>query len=200
MKPSTVAAFILAGGKSTRMGADKAFLPMNGRTLLAHALETAHTLTNSVFIVGDPAKFAGFGPTIPDIFPDTGPLGGIHAALAADKAEFNLMLGVDMPLMSGSLLSYLVQQAQASSAMVTIPYIAGFLQPLCAVYRKDFAAVAEHALRAANYKIDPLFRTLEIRQIADSELQEKGFSERLFANVNTAEEYRTLFSSHPDVI
>jgi molybdopterin-guanine dinucleotide biosynthesis protein A len=196
----TVALFILAGGKSTRMGTDKAFLPLKGRTLLAHALETAHALTNAVFLVGDPAKFAGFGSTIPDIFPDTGPLGGIHSALVADKAELNLILGVDMPLVTGYLLSYLIQQAQASPAMVTVPYIAGFFQPLCAVYRKEFATVAEHALRAGKYKIDPLFQTIEIRKISSAELQEKGFSERLFTNINTAEEYRTLSSSSPDVI
>ena len=76
-----VSAFILAGGKSTRMGADKAFVLLKGRTLLARMLEAARSLTSHVRIVGDPAKYGAFAPVVHDIFPACGPLGGIHAAL-----------------------------------------------------------------------------------------------------------------------
>ena len=76
-----VTAFVLAGGKSTRMRADKAFVSLDGRTLLARALDIARCVTQDVRIVGDPHKFATFGPTVEDVFPNCGPLGGIHAAL-----------------------------------------------------------------------------------------------------------------------
>jgi molybdopterin-guanine dinucleotide biosynthesis protein A len=198
MTDITVAAFILAGGKSTRMGTDKAFLPFKGRTLLSRALETAHAITDAVYIVGDTAKFTGLGQIISDTFLDSGPLGGIHAALAAHKVEFNLVLAVDLPLVSGDLLTYLLQQARESNAVVTVPRVNGLFQPLCAVYKRDFADPAEQALRAANYKIDPLFRSVETRIISDSELQQAGFSDHLFTNVNTAEEYRSLFTGNAD--
>ena len=76
---SDVTAFILAGGKSTRMGADKAFVEYDGRTLLARALDLARSITHDVRIVGSPERFAPFAPVVEDIFRDCGPLGGIHA-------------------------------------------------------------------------------------------------------------------------
>src|SRR6267378_5266072 len=78
-----VTAFILAGGKSTRMGTDKAFAALDGRTLLARALDLARSVAPDVRVVGDAAKFAAFAPVVEDVFRDCGPLGGIHAALRA---------------------------------------------------------------------------------------------------------------------
>ena len=74
--PSTgLTAFILAGGMSTRMGADKAFVMLDGRTLLARLLELAHSVTSDVRIVGDAGKFASFAPVVEDVFRGCGPLG-----------------------------------------------------------------------------------------------------------------------------
>src|SRR4029077_202940 len=69
-----VTAFVLAGGKSIRMGVDKAFVQLDGRTLLAHALELARCLASDARIVGDVAKFRKFGPVVEDIFRNCGPL------------------------------------------------------------------------------------------------------------------------------
>jgi len=87
-----VTAFILAGGKSTRMGVDKAFAGLDGRTLLARALQLARSVASDVRIVGNKAKFARFGPVVEDMFPNCGPLGGIHAALRASATDLNLVL------------------------------------------------------------------------------------------------------------
>src|ERR1700722_6676083 len=94
------AVFILAGGKSTRMGADKAFVTLDGRTLLARALELARLVTADVCIVGDAEKFAPFAPVVEDEFRGCGPLAGIHAALRASAVELNLMLAGDLPFVS----------------------------------------------------------------------------------------------------
>ena len=68
-----ITAFILAGGKSTRMGTDKAFVKFNGKTLLLRALEIARGVTGDVRIVGSPEKFSKYGPVVEDIFRDCGP-------------------------------------------------------------------------------------------------------------------------------
>ena len=83
----SVNAFVMAGGKSSRMGQDKAFLQLGARTLLARALELAGAVAGSTCIVGNPEKFAGMGPVIPDAYPGQGPLAGIHAALTASDTE-----------------------------------------------------------------------------------------------------------------
>src|SRR5438874_1015531 len=111
-----VAAFILAGGKSSRMGADKAFVELDGRTLLARALDLARAVSSDVRIVGDPAKFAPFAPVIADVFRGCGPLGGIHAALRGSRTELNLILAVDLLFVSPALLQYLIKRARDSVA------------------------------------------------------------------------------------
>src|SRR6202041_714096 len=109
-----VAAFILAGGKSARMGSDKAFVMLDGRTLLERALELAPSVTKDVRVVGGAEKFAAFAPVVEDVFRECGPLGGIHAALRASAAELNLMLAVDVPFVPAELLRYLVARARGS--------------------------------------------------------------------------------------
>jgi len=194
--------FVLAGGKSSRMGmnTDKAFLDFGGQTLLDRALSVMGTVCDSVAIVGDPAKFAKCGSTnygsakyksvVADIFSGCGPLAGIHAALVHSPAELNLMLAVDMPFVSTKLLAFLFAVAEESDAIVTVPRTTHGLQPLCAVYRRDFSTTAEQALRAGNYKIDAAFAGVSIRVIEEAELAAAGFSERSFFNVNTPQDRR----------
>ncbi len=181
-------AFILAGGKSTRMGADKAFVELQGRTLLERTLELARGVAGEVRIVGDRAKFAAFAPVVEDVFPGCGPLGGIHAALRASQTDLNLMLAVDLPLMSPAPLQYLVTRARGTPATVTAAWANGGWQPLCAVYRRQFAEPAEQALRAGKYKIAPLFAPDCTQLVSEQELADAGFSADIFRNVNTPEE------------
>jgi molybdopterin-guanine dinucleotide biosynthesis protein A len=183
-----VTAFVLAGGKSSRMGSDKAFLRFGDETLLSLALKAAHAVAEEVRIVGDAKKFAGFGPVVEDVYRDQGPLGGIHAALSSSATELNLMLAVDLPFVGPKLLKYLLSRAKESSAMVTVPRAGGGLQPLCAVYQCGFADAAEEALRGGKNKIDPLFERVGTCVIEEEELVRAGFSVEMFRNLNTLEE------------
>lgn len=182
-------AFILAGGKSTRMGADKAFVELDGLTLLARVLDVARSLTPDVRIVGEPARFAPFAPVVEDIFRNCGPLAGIHAALRSSQTDLNLILAVDLPFISSPLLRFLVARAKDSpTSSVTVPSTAEGWQPLCAVYRKQFAGAAEQALRAGRYKIDKLFHAVDTQSIQPEELEAAGFPRTVFRNLNTPQE------------
>lgn len=182
--------FILTGGRSSRMGADKAFLDFGGRTLLERALGIMRQTCSNLAIVGEPAKFVTYGTVVPDVYPACGPLAGIHAALRHSSAELNLVLAVDMPFVSPALLAFLLAAASDTDAIVTVPGTARGFQPLCAVYRRSFAAPAEEALRAGKYKVDALFSAVAVRIIEESELAAAGFSDRVFSNVNTPEDLR----------
>jgi molybdenum cofactor guanylyltransferase len=198
MKQPRLTGFVLAGGKSTRMGRDKAVLSLNGRTLLETALAAVHPVVNEVFILGPPEPYRAYAPVIADIFPGCGPLGGIHAALAQTKTEFNLMIAVDTPFLSAALLRYLAERALAARAVVTAPEINGYPQPLCAVYSRDFLPIAEQALGAGAYKIAPLFpndRTLVIRE---TELAQVAFTAEMFENLNTPEDLERARRRQPE--
>ena len=182
--------FILAGGQSSRMGADKAFLNFGGCTLLERAIAALGRVCD-VAIVGDPAKFSPYGNVIEDAYPGRGPLAGIHAALTHSSAELNLVLAVDMPLVSTDLLAFLFASAESTDALVTVPHSARRFQPLCAVYRRPFAIVAEQALKAGQNKIDTLFAAIPVRVIKSEELASAGFSDQVFLNLNTPEDLQT---------
>jgi molybdopterin-guanine dinucleotide biosynthesis protein A len=179
---------VLVGGKSSRMGRDKAFVEFGGQTLLDRALAVVGGVCDQVMIAGDPTVFAKYGSAVADVFPGCGPLAGIHAALAASPAELNLMLAVDMPFVSRELLGFLFAAAEKCDAVVTVPRSGRGLQPLCAVYRRAFSVAAEQALRAGKYKIDAAFSGVSVRVIEENQLVAAGFSEQTFFNVNTPQD------------
>jgi molybdopterin-guanine dinucleotide biosynthesis protein A len=178
-------AFVLAGGKSTRMGRDKAFIRFEGSTLLARALKTASAVSASVFIVGEARKFSRFAPVVEDEYRDQGPLGGIHAALRHSVSELNIMLAVDLPFVSGEFLRFLLGRAEICDQWVTVPEADGQLQPLCAVYRRNFAELAEKALRDGQNKIGRLFTPQVARVTTEDEWRGHGFARNTFHNLNS---------------
>jgi molybdopterin-guanine dinucleotide biosynthesis protein A len=190
-----VTAFILAGGKSSRMGTEKAFLELDGRLLIDRMIGIAKSVSEAMRIVGPKQKFGAFGQIVTDIYPDRGPLGGIHAALTMSPTEYNLMLAVDMPFVESKLLKYLLAEAHKTPALVVVPRVGGGYQPLCAVYRKAFAEVAEKALSRGDNKIDKLFEPGITRVIDEAEFAQLGLPPTMFQNLNTREEYENAKSS-----
>jgi molybdopterin-guanine dinucleotide biosynthesis protein A len=171
------------------MGQDKAFLELDGRTLLDRALELARSVAGDVSIVGPKDKFARFGPVVQDILSGRGPLAGIHAALSSSKSDLNLILALDTPFVQAGFLRYLTGEAEGGAAVVTVPRIAGQSQPLCAIYRREFLAVAEDSLRHGRNKIDPLFSQVPCRVIDENELLRLGLDPQMFENLNTPEQW-----------
>ena len=186
---SEITAFVLAGGKSTRMGSDKAFLRLQEETLLTRALKIAGSVAEDVRIVGDKTKFAAFGRVAEDAYRDRGPLGGIHGALSSTTTELNLMLAVDLPFVLPKFLKYLLVRARESGAIVTVPRSGSGLQPLCAIYRRPFLEAAEQSLRDGKNKIDSLFASVATCVIEGGEFATAGFPVGMFRNVNTPEEF-----------
>ena len=186
---TAVTGFILAGGKSSRMGCDKSFLVLGGQTLLERAIELVRTITPEVRIVGSAMKFSSFGTVTSDVFPERGPLGGIHAALVNSPTDLNVIVGIDLPFLEGRFLTDLVNEAESSQAVVTVPRVGDHFQPLSAVYRKAFLAPAELALSRGKNKIDALFSGISLRVIEESELTVRGYNRFMFANLNTPQDW-----------
>jgi molybdopterin-guanine dinucleotide biosynthesis protein A len=171
------------------MGTDKAFVKLEGRSLLERVLAQAQAVSPAVHIVGSRQKFAGLGTVVEDIFVGHGPLGGIHAALRSSRTDLNLILAVDMPFVGLQLLRHLLQSAEAHpAAVVTAPRTSDGWQPLCAVYRRSFADLAEAALAQGKNKIDTLFANIQVCVVGERELAQFGWSPAMFRNLNTPEE------------
>jgi molybdopterin-guanine dinucleotide biosynthesis protein A len=127
------AGFVLAGGRSSRMGADKALLPLCGMPLIAHALGILHQAGLPASIAGARSLLSGFASVIPDSDPGQGPLGGICAALASTSARWAVFLPVDLPLLPVALVTCLLSHARTTGCAVTLASIGGFAQTFPAV-------------------------------------------------------------------
>ena len=176
------------------MGSDKALLVFREHTLLGRVLKTAAAVAGQVVIVGPRERYAKYGVVIEDVYAGCGPLGGIHSALSATVTELNLVLSVDMPLMTAEFLSWLLARAGAAREWMVVPDALGGQQPLCAVYRRPVQALADQALKDGDYKIGHLFQRAPTLYISEAEMREAGFSPQIFRNVNTAREYDALLS------
>lgn len=134
--PESAAGFVLAGGHSSRMGSDKALALFQGVPLVQVALNTLAAAGAPARIAGCRSPLKAFAEEIPDTFPETGPMGGIHAALSVSQAEWNLFLPVDLPLMPSSLLACLLQRARLTGAPVTVAKLNGRIEPFPAVLHR----------------------------------------------------------------
>jgi molybdopterin-guanine dinucleotide biosynthesis protein A len=185
------AAFVLAGGASSRMGRDKAGLVLRGKTLLERAVDIARAAGGEVCIVGSGdyiirASKALRVPVLADSFPGQGPLAGIHAALTSNyTSELNFVLAVDTPFVTPSFVDYLLNLARESPALVIAPRIDERLHPLCAVYRRAFAECAAGALAHGRNKIEAAIPADALEVLTQEELRHAAFDPAMFANLNT---------------
>lgn len=148
-----VGGYILAGGLSTRMGRDKAVVEYKGSSLLVRALAAMAKVVSAPKIVGTRPDLATYAPVVPDLHPVIGPLGGLHSALHDTKAEINLFLPVDLPLLPHFFLSYLLERAHLTGAVATVPLLNGMPQPLVAVYCRALLPLLEEAILRKEYKV-----------------------------------------------
>jgi len=117
------AGFVLAGGRSSRMGQDKALVQLAGRPLVAHALAVLRNAGLEASLAGASSSLAAFAPVVEDYESGRGPLGGICSALASTAARRAVFLPVDLALLPVSLVDYLLYHAQITGRAVTLPSV-----------------------------------------------------------------------------
>jgi molybdopterin-guanine dinucleotide biosynthesis protein A len=140
--------FVLAGGRSTRMGEDKALVRFAGLPLVEGALGILREAGLDARIAGGASGLAEFAPLVEDAQPGLGPLGGICAALASTSARLAVFLPVDLPLLPAALVAYMLDHARITGRAVTVPSVNGFVQTFPAVVNRAALATLESELAA----------------------------------------------------
>ena len=183
--------FILVGGASSRMGADKSLLRLGRRTFVEIVAEALRPLANSVRVVGSRPSSAGHGlGVVPDVHENLGALGGLHAALSACGARWAAVVSCDLPFVTAGLLSRLASFAREDCDAVAAVQKDGRPQPLCALYAVEACgAVAEELIRAGELRPRVLLDRVRTRWVAFEELSDLPGSANFFRNVNTPSEY-----------
>ncbi len=189
-----VCAVILAGGRSSRMGVNKALLDFDGRPLISIVIDRVRPLTDRIIISSndnDSYRFLNF-PVVPDRFMDCGPLAGFHAAMLSNVSSVYLMLACDLPNLQSPLLRNLVLLADGVDAVIPRTEDGG-LHPLCAVYRRTCLPSIERALQRGTNKVVETFLndTLVVKWVGPNE---GHYRDADLANINTPEDLQRLKS------
>lgn len=184
-------AIILSGGKSSRMGSNKALLKIREKTNIERIKdELKHVFDDIILVTNDPETYQFLNmKTVPDHFPGSGPLAGIHAGLEASDYEENFVVACDMPFVSAELAANLVRMLKHHDAVV--PVMEGMQHPLFAAYQKRTAIEAKTCIEEGVFRMKHLLDRLDVRYLdeADLKLYCEGNLERVFFNMNRPEEY-----------
>jgi len=191
-------AFVMAGRRSTRMGADKALLPWGRTTLLGNAASRLRAVTGDVRVLcGPQPRYEGLGyAVVTDDAGDApkgaghagaGPLAGLLAALRAIEGAHALILAVDLPLVTTEVLAALAAVRAQGDAVV--PFTARGPEPLCAVYASACAEAVARRLGAGERRMSSFWPDVHVRRFEGPELERLGDPDRLFRNLNAPEDY-----------
>lgn len=208
-----ISGFVLAGGRSSRLGQDKVLLPWRGQTLLLHAVTRLQQVCRIVYVCGNRPDLCEHLPqsvsTVPDARKGTGPLGGIVSALEISSNPWNLLLAVDLPLVPVGLLSRLTEFAIDNHASETqtkcvIPTVGERPQPLCGLYHKSLAQPMHRALEEGKYKVldavqyagwltntsEPVVHYVEMETFSSDQVPRSSVICDWFLNINTTDDLR----------
>lgn len=191
--------FVLAGGRSSRMGADKLNLPIGGGSFLERAVKALTPVCVTVKIVlNESQQIAPGPPIVRDIYANRGALGGIHAALKNCATKYAVVLAVDLPFVSTGALEILIDFALASNKYVGfVPRQPdGQFQPLCAVYRARYCLpAAEQALSEnESASVRDFLELIAPKFIESARLSE---NENLLFNVNFPADFEQVKNNRP---
>jgi molybdopterin-guanine dinucleotide biosynthesis protein A len=178
------AAIILAGGKSSRMGADKSFLPIQGKPMIQRLYENLRGNFDEVLISSsEPDKYAFLGVrVIPDRFPEHGPLMGIASAMEASSNERNFIIACDIPDPNIRLARKMLIESEGCDAVVPV-FGNDRMEPLFAVYKKNLLPLIQETLSLGKRRIRDFFEFCNVKNL-------KMDGSEAIENINTMEDYK----------
>lgn len=193
--PYTIA--ILAGGESSRMGTDKAFVPLLGKPMIAHIIDRMRSLEPAalILITNRPADYKPLGlPVFSDVLPGKGALGGIYTALHHSPHPHTLVVACDMPFLNPELLRYMLalREEDGGPYDVIIPRINDHPQGIHAVYSKTCLEPIRARIDADRLKVVGFHDAVRVRYIDAPEYRPLDLQGLSFININTPDELRRV--------
>jgi molybdenum cofactor guanylyltransferase len=184
------AGFVTAGGKSSRMGRDKAWLQLGSMMMIEHVITALRPVTESISIIANNPDYTRLNlPVVADSNPGVGPLEAIRTALSNSQQPRVALVGCDMPFVTAELFAYLIGLDDEAQAIVPLDR-EGRLEPLCAVYSTAALTAVTDLIASGERKVKWLFDRLPARFVTFSELKHLVGAELFFENINSPEDYQ----------
>lgn len=179
---------ILAGGKSQRMGTDKGLLSLNGKPFIQHIYEAMQPIFgDNIVVVSSNTDYDTFGYNrIEDFIADKGPVGGLYTALKLSKTKFNLVVSVDVPLITTELIQWLAESHE-DSFLITQVKVKDRESPLVAVYDRALRPLLGEHLAGNQLKLTDVIAEINPQTLTVPEKWVKQLQ-----NINTEEDYKRI--------
>ncbi|OFX63196.1 MAG: hypothetical protein A2066_06870 [Bacteroidetes bacterium GWB2_41_8] len=184
-----ISGYILAGGKSSRMGTNKALLLVNNEPLLIRAKNLLEPFCEKIAISGQDSDYENLSiAMVPDLYAGCGPVSGILSSLKHSNTDWNLFISVDTPFVNEELLHSLISQIGQFDCI--IPEHEGGIEPLIGLYNRTILPLLEETINQGDYKLQRILSKLNTCYVDCNLLIEKY--PRLFFNVNHPADFNSI--------
>jgi len=192
---NSISGIILSGGKSLRMGEDKAFLQIGGVPIITRIYNLFKELFQEVIIVTNQREFfKTFDSKIyQDLIPEKGALGGLYTGIFFSSFQYSFCVACDMPFLNKFLVEHLIKNIQDND--VVVPRTRDGMQPLHAIYSKNCIHPIERIIQEGKYKIVDMYTMVRVKIVDEKEFLFLDPLRESFINVNTPEELLSLRSN-----
>jgi molybdopterin-guanine dinucleotide biosynthesis protein A len=189
---------ILAGGESTRMGKNKAFIEINGKRIIDRTVSLFREIFDDVLLVTNtPLDYIELKIRIvTDLVPGKGSLGGIYTGLFFSSSPKAFFVGCDMPFLDRRVIQYFLCLAQ--TADIVVQRTKDYWQPLHAVYPRTLLKPIERLWQQGELAIIKAYQGLRVREVTGEELKPFDPDLHTLSNINTPEELKKLLETYPN--
>lgn len=185
--------FVLAGGKSDRMGRDKALILFRKKPLLLRTAELLKPFVSKVTLIGPPERYGNLGlPVLADRWPEQGPLAAVGTGLGDSNAEWNIFLACDLPLVSRQFMELLIKRIRATHCDAVVPCTHDRWQPLAAAYHIRCRDPISRAIKAGRRSMVGLLDEVRVDAMTLSEMRRAGLDGTELTNMNTPEDLKRI--------
>jgi len=194
---SSMTGIILAGGESTRMGKNKAFIEINGVRVIDRTVALFKEIFDDVLLVTNtPLDYLDLKVrAVTDLVPGKGSLGGIYTGLFFSSSPHAFFVGCDMPFLDKRVIQYFFSLAE--TADIVVQRTKDYWQPLHAIYSRNLLKPIERLLQQGELKIIKAYRGTKMREVTREEMEALDPDLYSLSNFNTPEELRKLLAAHP---
>lgn len=184
-------AYILAGGKSSRMGTDKGLLLFEGKAMIQYVIEQLQPIFSKLVIVSNNPEYEKFGlEVIPDLIKNIGPAGGIYTALKHSEAKLNFIVSCDMPFITKEAIAFVIENRNESQ--IVLLENQGKIEPLFGIYAKDCEDIWFELIQQNTIKLQKMVSYFKLKTIPVE--NNEIFKESFFKNINTKEDFNNALN------
>lgn len=184
---------ILSGGKSLRMGKNKAFIEIEGLPMIERILNLFKKIFNEILVItNDKNQFVHLDNVkiFNDLIPYKGALGGLYTGLFYSSYEYSFCVGCDMPFLNESLIKFLIKKINGED--IIVPKTEKGLEPLHAIYSKRCLSIIKSMIDSGKSRIIDIYPLLKIKIIEEREFIDLDPGKKSFLNINTPEELEQI--------